>query len=365
MNHQDIEQFFSRARSIRLSEEAKAIGRAAIVARMNPVAHPSRPGARFAWFGQSWLRAGAFATLLLLIGGTALAAEGALPGDALYAWKTKVNEPARLAFLPTPIARAEWSMELMTRRLNEAEKLAADGRLTNETHVFLEDRLNEEWQRADSYGEPENDEWCKELEAEIEKRLESAQHVEVRKDAGRLRIWVRDEDEEEESEEEKRRENEVRHEGGWIEETELHEGQHEIENENDDERESQSLKSSVESKDSVKKSSESKTESISTKTAVTTSAPTKTETATNDTDSDEEEGEADEEDSTADDDELISESTARSKALAAVPGTVTESELQDEDDDPVWEVKIRQSSDNEEVKVIVDARSGSIEEIED
>lgn len=359
MNHQDIEQFFSRARSIRLSEEVKTTGRAAIVARMSS---SSRPAVRFAWFGQSWLRAGVFSSLLLLVGGTAWAAEGALPGDTLYAWKTKVNEPARLAFLPTPIARAEWSMELMTRRLNEAEKLAADGRLTSETHVFLEDRLNEEWQRADSYGQPENDEWCEELEAEIEKRLESAQHVEVRKDAGRLRIWVRDEHEEEESEEEKRRENEVRHEGGWIEETELHEGQHEIENE-DDEQESQSLKSNVESKDSVKKSSESKTESVNMKTAVTTSASTKAETATDD--SDEEEAEADEEDSAADDDELISESTARSRALAAVPGTVTESELQDEDDDPVWEVKIRRSSDNEEVKVIVDARSGSIEEIED
>ncbi len=365
MNHQDIEQLFSRARAVRLSEEAKASGRAALLARMSSAAVLTRTAARFSWFGASWLRAGSFASLLLLVGGTAWAAEGALPGDALYAWKTKVNEPTRLAVLPTPSARAEWSVELLSRRLKEAEALASSGQLNSETQAFLEEKLNQERDRADAYSQSGGDENCDEIEAEIKLRIEGVQHVEVREDAGRLRIRVREEHEEKESEEEKRRENEVRHEDGWIEETELHEEQHESDGDDDDTiRESRSLKNETKESASIKKTTETKTGSTSSKSPVMTSGSTKSQASSAE---DNEAEDADEETaaSSDDEDELISESAARSKALAAVPGTVKESELKDEDDDPVWEVKIQRSSDNEEVKVVVDAQSGSIKEIED
>ncbi len=363
MNHQDIEQLFSRARSVRLSDGAKASVRAELTARINASTVAStRPAAHFGWFGSSLLRAGSFASLLLLVSGTAWAAEGALPGDTLYAWKTKVNEPARLAFLPTPVARAEWSVELISRRLNEADSLASNGQLDVETQAFLEEQLNEERDRADAYSQSGGDENCDEIEAEIKTRIENVRHVEVREDAGRLRIRVREEHEEEESEDEKRRENEILHGDGWIEETELHDAEHERD-EDDHMREPQSLKIETEKKGSDKKVTEAKSEFLSPKSPVANSESTKSQVSTKDSDS---KTVAEKEDSTADnEDEFISESTAQSKALAAVPGTVKESELKDEDDDAVWEVKIRRSSDDEEVKVIVDARSGGIKEIED
>jgi uncharacterized membrane protein YkoI len=364
MNHQDIEQLFSRARSVRLSEEAKASGRAVLLARMSSATEPAPEFARFSWLGASWLRAGSFASLLLLIGGTAWAAEGALPGDPLYTWKTKVNEPTRLVFLPTPVARAEWSVELLSRRLKEAETLASSGQLNSETQAFLEEKLNQERNRADAYSQSGGDENCDEIEAEIKLRIEGAQYIEVRDDAGRLRIRVREEHEEEESEQVKRRENEVRHEDGWIEETELHEEQHESDDDEDSAMQaSRSLKTETKESGSINKSAETKTGSTSPKSTVTTSGSNKDQVSAQADDGDEDEQG---EDSAAnEEEELISESTARSKALAAVPGAVKESELKDEDEDLVWEVKIRRSSDNEEVKVVVDAQSGNIKGIED
>lgn len=364
MNHQDIEQLFSRARNVRLSEEARTAGRAALLARMSSGTAAPYPAHRFNWLGSAWLRAGSFASFLFLVGGTAWAAEGALPGDALYVWKTKVNEPARLAVLPTPVARAEWSVELISRRLGEAEALASNGKLDENTQALLEEKLNQERDRADAFSQSSGDENCEEIEAEIKARIESVRHVEVREDAGRLRIRVREEHEEEETEEEKRRENEVRYDDGWIEENELHEDQHESDDDDTDVQASRQSNSVIEKKSSAEKISESKKESsVSAKSSTPTSEQPKSESSGKDGEDDEDSDGSD----TAEDDqeELISESAARSKALAAVPGTVKESELKDEDDDPVWEVKIRRSSDSEEVKVIVDARSGSIKKIED
>ncbi len=363
MDHQDIEQFFSQAKSIRLSERAKTSGRSALLTRMEPAAKQRRRETRALWFGHSWFRAGAFASVLLLVGGTAWAAEGALPGDTLYAWKTRVNEPTRLAFLPTPAARADWSVELISRRLSEAEKLASTGRLDDQAQEFLEEKLNEERERADAYSQSAGDEHCDEIETEIKTRIESVQYVEVREDAGRLRIRVREEHEEHESEEEKRRENEVRHEDGWIEEEELHEGQHREDvgdRERDDEfSEVSTSKRVIEKKDSEKKSSEKKSESGSSSEGQSSSSASGSTKSSDDHEDDANDVNEDE------NDDLISESAARSKALAAVSGTVKESELKNEDDDPEWEVKIKRSSDGEEVKVIVDARSGTIEKIED
>lgn len=367
MNHHDIEQFFSQARRVQLSDKARAAGRSALLARMGSGTATAYPVARLTWLGSFWLRAGSFASLFLLIGGTAWAAEGALPGDALYTWKTRVNEPARLAILPTPVARAEWSVELISRRLNEAEALAASGQLDENTQAFLEERLNQERDRADAYSQSSGDENGDEIEAEIKTRIESVSHVEVREDAGRLRIRVREEHEEEESEEERRRENEVRYEDGWIEESELHEDQHESDEDTEDDQASKRSTSVTEKKYSAEKATEPKKESsISTKSSTSTQEQSKSKSSaqySNGNNDDEDSSDGDTVDS--DQDELISESTARSKALAAVSGTVKESELKDEDDDPVWEVKVRRSSDSEEVKVIVDARSGSVKKIEE
>ncbi len=77
----------------------------------------------------------AAATLaILLVGGTgtAFAAQGALPGDALYGVKVNIEEPILGAFATSPEAQANWSAELASRRLSEAEQLAVLNKLTPE-----------------------------------------------------------------------------------------------------------------------------------------------------------------------------------------------------------------------------------------
>ena len=62
-------------------------------------------------------------------GGAASAAEGALPGDILYPVKIYVNEPLRKTLIAGDVPKAQFEAERTVRRLEEAESLAAQGRL--------------------------------------------------------------------------------------------------------------------------------------------------------------------------------------------------------------------------------------------
>ncbi|MES2994828.1 MAG: DUF5667 domain-containing protein [Patescibacteria group bacterium] len=83
--------------------------------------------------------------LLLFIfvtgGGAALGAEGAVPGDALYGLKTKVNEKVITSFANSNEERARVSAQLATRRADEAIVLLKDGRLDEETALYLGQEL--------------------------------------------------------------------------------------------------------------------------------------------------------------------------------------------------------------------------------
>lgn len=81
-------------------------------------------------------------------GGTALAAERALPGDPLYGFKTELNERARLALTLSAEARAEGNAWRAERRLEEARALAERGRLTEERKERLEENFSEHAARA-------------------------------------------------------------------------------------------------------------------------------------------------------------------------------------------------------------------------
>lgn len=94
--------------------------------------------------------------MTLVFGGTiSVAAESALPGDALYAIKTKVNEPARLAIATTPAARAEVAIELAERRIQEAAALAAEERLDDAAQIALSDNLESQARIAEEAIETE------------------------------------------------------------------------------------------------------------------------------------------------------------------------------------------------------------------
>ncbi len=83
--------------------------------------------------------------LLLFIfvtgGGAALGAEGAVPGDALYGLKTKINEKVIISLANGNEERARVSAQLATRRADEAIVLLKDGRLDEETALYLGQEL--------------------------------------------------------------------------------------------------------------------------------------------------------------------------------------------------------------------------------
>jgi len=80
--------------------------------------------------------------MALVVGvGTSYASEGALPGDLLYPIKIHINESAHAALLSSESAKAEWNTQLVSKRLKEAELLAAKDRLTPAAKAELQNRI--------------------------------------------------------------------------------------------------------------------------------------------------------------------------------------------------------------------------------
>jgi len=91
-------------------------------------------------FSFSWIHrplAAALALVFIFGGGVSFAAEGALPGDALYSVKTNVNETVKVALATDTEAKANVQMQLAERRIEEAAALAAENRLDTETQTAL------------------------------------------------------------------------------------------------------------------------------------------------------------------------------------------------------------------------------------
>jgi len=63
-------------------------------------------------------------------GGVSVAAQNALPGDALWGFKVAVNENVQGAFAVSQKAKADWDIALVAARLAEANTLAAEDRLS-------------------------------------------------------------------------------------------------------------------------------------------------------------------------------------------------------------------------------------------
>ncbi|MFA7309986.1 MAG: DUF5667 domain-containing protein [Candidatus Paceibacterota bacterium] len=88
--------------------------------------------------------------LVFVVGiGTSYAAEGAMPGDILYPIKINVNETVRGSLAISQSAKADWNTRVMTRRLEEAETLAAEDRLTPVARAVIQTQLIESADRFD------------------------------------------------------------------------------------------------------------------------------------------------------------------------------------------------------------------------
>ncbi len=89
------------------------------------------------------------ATLLILLSGsgTVFAAENTVPGDSLYPVKVHINESVRGALAVGTEAKANWEAQIAERRLDEASKLAVQGKLSAELGTKLETKFTEQTQK--------------------------------------------------------------------------------------------------------------------------------------------------------------------------------------------------------------------------
>jgi hypothetical protein len=92
---------------------------------------------------QSWSSTFVVAALILLLagGGVAFAAEATLPGDRLYPVKVEVTEPLRDSLALSSSGKAYLEELKIERRLKEAAKLAAEGRLTDALNDQIQNRI--------------------------------------------------------------------------------------------------------------------------------------------------------------------------------------------------------------------------------
>lgn len=85
----------------------------------------------------------AFTLILLLVlgGGTAYAAEGALPGDTLYSIKVNVVEEVLAVVTVSDEAKVRWDARRAERRLEEATQLTDEGKMTDEKQAEIQERF--------------------------------------------------------------------------------------------------------------------------------------------------------------------------------------------------------------------------------
>lgn len=82
-------------------------------------------------------------------GGISYAAESALPGQSLYPVKVNINETIRGWASFSGEAKADWEARRAERRLEEAEKLAAESRLDANTRAIIETNFEEHTNRVE------------------------------------------------------------------------------------------------------------------------------------------------------------------------------------------------------------------------
>ncbi len=95
----------------------------------------------YVWFNPRFSISLAVLLVAGLSGGTAFAAQSALPGEPLYIVKVNVNEPLTVALATTPAAKAAVNAAIATTRLEEAETLASQGTLDATTTSVLADNF--------------------------------------------------------------------------------------------------------------------------------------------------------------------------------------------------------------------------------
>lgn len=121
-------------------------------------------------------RASAFVLLLVAVIGSgwgiAKASEQSLPGEPLYAFKTEWSEPVRAAFHLSSEAKRSWQEGRIEARLDEAKRLAARKKLSDEDIETIETLLAKHQASLAQYSERDDtdgsEDWSGNVRIEID-----------------------------------------------------------------------------------------------------------------------------------------------------------------------------------------------------
>lgn len=176
---------FKSLRKLRLSDEERQDIRDRLILGLNFSVRKSEAGRHYTQWPltvlflnhKSMFVSIVVAVALVLSGATGVAAENALPGDALYSFKTQVNERVRSAFAVGADHEAELQAGLAGHRLREAALLAAKGELSKDLRARMAERFEHHVrktkqliERLEAQG---NNEAAARLEATLEAQIEA------------------------------------------------------------------------------------------------------------------------------------------------------------------------------------------------
>lgn len=165
LHHKPMPIFFEKLKTVKLSSKERSLARQKLYSFIKST--PVRVAALarlqyqesnlltkiFIWRNNPMTTKLVSLILLATIGGSGVsyAAEGALPGDTLYPIKIHVNEEVRTTLSLSARSKAEWSAKRAERRLEEAEKLALQGKLDVETRTNIETNFKIHAKEANKY----------------------------------------------------------------------------------------------------------------------------------------------------------------------------------------------------------------------
>ncbi|MDB5244949.1 MAG: hypothetical protein JWN90_54 [Parcubacteria group bacterium] len=149
MTTQHTEERIGHLKSITLSESSRTRMREELSAYVDLHAHAGpaissvpTPSPFFSYFSAGFFRiSAALVVLISMLGGTAYAANDALPGTTLYPVKLNLTEPVQTALIPSTEGKAAWHAILAERRLEEATDLAVAGKLDTATQGTIADNF--------------------------------------------------------------------------------------------------------------------------------------------------------------------------------------------------------------------------------
>jgi hypothetical protein len=153
MEKQKLEKLFEKTRTLSLTDDERAVARQRVLSFIKTAAaRKSGVERRIQWSDVALhpslpLKLKYSMPILLILallasgGGVSYAAQGSLPGDTLYPVKISINEPVVGALRIGAQAQAQWNLTLAQTRLQEAERLAAQNKLTPQLQAQIATRL--------------------------------------------------------------------------------------------------------------------------------------------------------------------------------------------------------------------------------